>query len=165
MIGVAQVIGMKPTFSLVRSGLPAPCARISVAVCSGKNCDSAASAVEAPTYLQERAARGVLAGTSPASPRRRRRPRSACSSLVRCLACTASVAESCALWLAWRPQVQPVRRRFGSNGVSNVPMADVLSCVGHWCVRSGRAAPCEAGARSCRSGAAHAATPVAAEVL
>ena len=49
MIGVAQVIGMKPTLRSFFSGAPAPCANTSVAVLSGKNCASAASAVEAPT--------------------------------------------------------------------------------------------------------------------
>ena len=48
MIGVAQVIGMKPTLRFFFSIAP-PCANTSVAVLSGKNCDSAASAVEAPT--------------------------------------------------------------------------------------------------------------------
>ena len=51
MIGVAQVIGMKPTFRSFFSGDP-PCAKTSVAVLSGKNCDSAASAVEAPTLFR-----------------------------------------------------------------------------------------------------------------
>ena len=48
MIGVAQVIGMKPTFRSFFSGAPAS-AKSSVAVLIGKNCDSAASAVDAPT--------------------------------------------------------------------------------------------------------------------
>ncbi len=49
MIGVAQVIGMNPTLRSFFSGVPVPCANNSVAVSSGKNCASAASAVEAPT--------------------------------------------------------------------------------------------------------------------
>ncbi len=49
MIGVAQVIGMNPTLRFFFSIAPAPCANTSVAVLSGKNCDSAASAVVAPT--------------------------------------------------------------------------------------------------------------------
>ena len=49
MIGVAQVIGMKPTLRSFFSIAPAPCANTSVAVPSGKNCEIAASAVEAPT--------------------------------------------------------------------------------------------------------------------
>ena len=52
MIGVAQVIGMKPTLRSFFSGVPA-CAKTSVAVFSGKNCDSAASAVEAPTDFRK----------------------------------------------------------------------------------------------------------------
>ena len=48
MIGVAQVIGMKPTLRSFFSIAP-PCANTSVAVPSGKNCEIAASAVEAPT--------------------------------------------------------------------------------------------------------------------
>src|ERR671928_184221 len=45
MIGVAQVIGMKPTLRSFFSIAP-PCANTSVAVLSGKNCDSAASAAD-----------------------------------------------------------------------------------------------------------------------
>ena len=52
MIGVAQVIGMKPTFRSFFSGVPA-CANTSVAVLIGKNCESAASAVEAPTDFRK----------------------------------------------------------------------------------------------------------------
>jgi hypothetical protein len=48
MMGVAQVMGMKPTLSSFFSMAP-PWANTSVAVFSGKNCDRAASAVEAPT--------------------------------------------------------------------------------------------------------------------
>ncbi len=48
MIGVAQVIGMKPTLRSFFSGTP-PCANTSVAVLIGKNCETAANAVEAPT--------------------------------------------------------------------------------------------------------------------
>ena len=48
MIGVAQVIGMKPTLRTFFSGAP-PCANTSVAVLIGKNWDTAASAVDAPT--------------------------------------------------------------------------------------------------------------------
>ena len=51
MIGVAQVIGMKPTFRSFFSIAP-PWAKTSVAVFSGKNCESAASAVEAPTLFR-----------------------------------------------------------------------------------------------------------------
>jgi hypothetical protein len=47
MIGVAQVIGMKPTLRSVFSSAPGA-AKTSVAVCSGKNCEIAASAVETP---------------------------------------------------------------------------------------------------------------------
>ncbi len=59
MIGVAQVIGMKPTLRSFFSIAP-PLAKTSVAVFSGKNCDSAASAVEAPSDLQEGAAADIL---------------------------------------------------------------------------------------------------------
>ena len=52
MIGVAQVIGMKPTLRSFFSGAPA-WANTSVAVLSGKNCESAASAVEAPTLFRK----------------------------------------------------------------------------------------------------------------
>ena len=43
MMGVAQVIGMKPTFKAFFSS-GAPCAKASVAVASGKSCEIAASA-------------------------------------------------------------------------------------------------------------------------
>jgi len=52
MIGVAQVIGMKPTLRSFFSSGP-PCANASVAVCSGKNCDTAATAVAAPTDFRK----------------------------------------------------------------------------------------------------------------
>jgi hypothetical protein len=52
MIGVAQVIGMKPTLRSFFSIAP-PCANTSVALRSGKTCDTAASAVEAPTALRK----------------------------------------------------------------------------------------------------------------
>ena len=48
MMGVAQVMGMKPTLRSGFSILP-PWANTSVAVASGKNCAIAAAAVEAPT--------------------------------------------------------------------------------------------------------------------
>jgi len=48
MIGVAQVIGMNPTLRSFFSIAP-PCANTSVTVLSGKSCESAASAVDAPT--------------------------------------------------------------------------------------------------------------------
>ena len=51
MIGVAHVIGMKPTLISFFSIAP-PCAKTSVAVESGKNCDIAASAVEAPSVFR-----------------------------------------------------------------------------------------------------------------
>jgi hypothetical protein len=50
MIGVAQVIGMKPTLRSFFSGIAS--ANASVAVLSGKNCEIAANAVEAPTDLR-----------------------------------------------------------------------------------------------------------------
>jgi len=51
IMGVAQVIGMKPTLrSFFSSGPPA--ARISAAVFSGKNCERAATAVAPPTHLR-----------------------------------------------------------------------------------------------------------------
>lgn len=48
MIGVAQVIGMKPTLRSFFSIGPVA-AKTSVAALSGKNCETAASAVEAPS--------------------------------------------------------------------------------------------------------------------
>ena len=52
MIGVAQVIGMKPTLRSFFSGVPAS-AKASVAVLIGKNCEIAASAVDAPTDFRK----------------------------------------------------------------------------------------------------------------
>jgi len=52
MMGVAQVMGMKPTLRSFFSSAP-PCANTSLAVLSGKSCESAASAVEAPTDLRK----------------------------------------------------------------------------------------------------------------
>jgi hypothetical protein len=57
MIGVPQVIGMKPTLRSFFSSAP-PCANTSVAAPSGKNWEIAASAVEAPTDFRK--ARRVL---------------------------------------------------------------------------------------------------------
>jgi len=66
MIGVAQVIGMKPTLRSFFSIAPLgePCANSSVAVLSVKSYDSAASAVEAPTDFRNArraASRGNIA--------------------------------------------------------------------------------------------------------
>jgi hypothetical protein len=63
MIGVAQVIGIKPTLRSFFSGAPA-CAKTSVAALIGKNCEMAASAVEAPTDFRKArraASRGNIA--------------------------------------------------------------------------------------------------------
>jgi hypothetical protein len=53
MSGVAQVIGMKPIFKSVFSGLPLACASASSAP-NGKNVESTALAVEAPTARRKR---------------------------------------------------------------------------------------------------------------
>ena len=58
MIGVAQVMGMKPTLRSFFSGAP-PWAKASRAVASGNTEAIAAIAVAAPTVLQERPALGV----------------------------------------------------------------------------------------------------------
>ena len=52
MMGVAQVIGMKPIFRSVFSGLPV-CANTSVAVAMGKKVETAAAAVDAPTAFRK----------------------------------------------------------------------------------------------------------------
>src|SRR5438105_184662 len=57
MMGVAQVIGMKPILRFFFSSAPEPCAKASPARPSGKNCERAASAVAAPTDLRK--ARGA----------------------------------------------------------------------------------------------------------
>ena len=62
MIGVAQVMGMKPTFRSFFSGAAA-WAKASMAVPSGKNCEIAARAVEAPT-ARRKARRALSCGMS-----------------------------------------------------------------------------------------------------
>jgi len=52
MIGVAQVIGMKPT-SRFGFSIGPPCANTSVAVPTGKSWETAARAVEAPTAFRK----------------------------------------------------------------------------------------------------------------
>ena len=52
MMGVAQVMGMKPTLRSVFSGLPV-WAKASVAASSGKKVASAAAAVEVPTAFRK----------------------------------------------------------------------------------------------------------------
>ena len=124
MIGVAQVIGMKPTLRSFFSGAP-PCANASVAVLSGKNCEIAASAVEAPTDFRNARRAASL---------RKHRPhhgggddalvalaRFACatgSQRSDSAACSCSAAERC-----W-PQTQPERvsSRSASKGSSKVDM-------------------------------------------
>jgi len=59
MMGVAQVIGMNPTLRSFFSIAP-PCANTSVAVLSGKNCESAAERRRRADRFEECAARGVL---------------------------------------------------------------------------------------------------------
>ena len=115
---------MKPTLRSFFSIAP-PCANTSVAVSSGKNCESAASAVEAPTDLQEGAARGVLREHRA----HHRRGDDALVALLLALDRHAlqlrAASRSCSAWLTWRPQAQPLlfSRTCGSNGLSNVDMA------------------------------------------
>ena len=59
MMGVAQVMGMNPTLRSFFSGAPA-WAKASMAVPSGKNCEIAASAVEAPTARRKARAALIL---------------------------------------------------------------------------------------------------------
>ncbi len=75
MIGVAQVIGMKPTFRSFFSGAP-PAAKASAAVRIGNTSASAAAAVVAPTALRNArrcTALGNIARIRPASTTRRTR--------------------------------------------------------------------------------------------
>ena len=53
MIGVAQVMGIKPTLSLVFSSFPVPCAKASFAAPRGNRAETAASAVAEPTDLRK----------------------------------------------------------------------------------------------------------------
>ena len=131
MIGVAQVIGMKPTLRSFFSGAPAPCANTSVAVLSGKNCASAASAVEAPTDFRKArrtASFGKIARMT------------ADGDDVLVTLSSLSVDGGALGPVRRRPIVLAAgshggrrgslpfrRRRFGSNGLSNIPMSHGLS--------------------------------------
>ena len=53
MIGLAQVMAMKPILRFGFSNGPAASAAIAVMPSSGRNCEIAASAVEAPTALRK----------------------------------------------------------------------------------------------------------------
>ena len=114
MMGVAQVMGMKPTLRSFFSGAP-PWAKASRAVASGNTEEMAAIAVAAPTFFRNSrrwASTGKTARRTAASTTRLKR----CSSL-------AGTADRRA-WSAgaWSPP-QPQRclsRALGSNGSLNM---------------------------------------------
>src|SRR5262245_63350186 len=125
MIGVAQVIGMKPTLRSFFSMAP-PCANTSVAVRSGKTCESAASAVEAPTALRK-LRRAASCGNTARMTAEATTPWQRSSSLSLSTGVHWScrrASYSCSASLRCRPQAQPARasRRLGSNGLSKVDM-------------------------------------------
>jgi len=60
---VAQVIGIKPTLRSFFSGA-APSANTSLAVFSGKNCESAASAADVPTDFRKARRAASLGNTA-----------------------------------------------------------------------------------------------------
>jgi hypothetical protein len=129
MIGVAQVIGMNPTFRSFFSGTLV-CAKTSVASLSGKSCESAASAVEAPTALRNVRrvrSRGKIARiTADAITPSYRFSSLATSAQKR------RSARSCSAWLAWRPHTHPAAsRRAGSKGLSKVDMGALHSSRRH----------------------------------
>ena len=91
MMGVAQVMGMKPTLRSFFSGAGA-WANTSVAVPSGKNCEMAASAVEAPTARRNArrpASSGNSARTTADSTTRDRRASGEPATAASCSACVA----------------------------------------------------------------------------
>src|SRR5262245_33268691 len=124
MIGVAQVIGINPTLRSFFSIGP-PAAKISVAVLSGKNCDNAATAADAPSDCRN-ARRPLSAGNTARMTAEATTCSYRFSSLPTATHCNCAVASrSCSAWLRWRPQLHPLlsNDRIGSNGLSNVDMA------------------------------------------
>ena len=128
MIGVAQVIGMKPTLRSFFSSGP-PCAKASVAAPSGRNCEMAASAVEAPTACRK-ARRVASCGKSA-------RMTAPSTTRVSRASLSAGTARSCSAWLPCAPQEQPRRRRRerASKPSSKVDMGclPLLSLAGKVC--------------------------------
>ena len=118
MIGVAQVIGMKPTASLVFSSGP-DCAKASVAVAIGKICASAAETVALPTAVSSDL-RVIASGKAARSTARSTRPRR-----------PASLKPSQTKLASWSaPQAQAF-----------MPVG-VLSDIGYPCVMRGGGAAC-----------------------
>jgi hypothetical protein len=110
MIGVAQVIGTKPTASFVFSSCPADSAASARAAWSGKMSLMAASAVEAPTARRKRrrlTSEPNIPVINAASTER--------ASAVSVASGCAAPAASCSLWLRWRPHEQPASFVRGSK--------------------------------------------------
>src|SRR5688572_16790154 len=132
MMGVAQVMGMKPTLRSFFSGAP-PWAKASRAVAKGKTEAIAAIAVAAPTFFRNSrrwASTGKTARRTAASTTRLKR----CSSL----AGTADRrAWSAGAWLPPQPQ-RCLSRVLGSNGSLNMVGSLLLVGAGgaYWRLRT-----------------------------
>src|SRR6202521_5059069 len=82
MMGVAQVIGMKPILRFVFSGGP-PAAKASVAAFNGRNWPMAASAVDAPTACRKARRAGSVGNSARTTALSTSRPRRNSSSSAR----------------------------------------------------------------------------------
>ena len=95
MIGVAQVIGIKPTFNLVFSSFPGAAAKASLAIAIGNNAATADIAVDEPTAFKNprrRLSSGNSALKIPCSTTRLLSASSCCASaLLSAKACSASL--------------------------------------------------------------------------
>ena len=114
MMGVAQVMGMKPILRSVFSSLPFSAAS-ALAAPIGNSVEIAAIAVPAPT-ARRKLRRSWSSG---------KRPRITADSTTRdTRASSFCMSASWSAWLWWRPQLQPARCSLvsGSNGLSKPDM-------------------------------------------
>jgi hypothetical protein len=127
MIGVAQVIGMKPTFRSFFSGAPAS-PNASVAILTGKNWEMAASAVDAPTDFKN-ARRAASWGNIARITADATTPSYRSSTLAIGSQRSAEAAWSCSVADRCWPQTQPVRESARSElkGSSKVDMLAFLA--------------------------------------
>ena len=126
MMGVAQVMGIKPTLSLLFSSLPLPCAKASLMEAKGRIAPTAAIAVGAPTAcrkLRRTLSTGNRARITACSTTLEER-----ASLLRAsaLLIDASCSASEACW----PQLQR-RRVLESNGFEKIDMVRASNGQGH----------------------------------
>ena len=103
MMGVAQVIGIKPIFTDCFSRLPT-CAKASFAMPSGKNVEIADSAVPAPTARRKRRRSSSCGNSARITADSTTR---ACSASLPLANWSVSTAASCSACVVCRPQPQP----------------------------------------------------------